>query len=80
MSIRKEGRKMRDWIDFVAILVLGFAGVTGNFLVTHGAWISDGMILLLFGAGIFSSLILIKTENPPNIGQPPTSLRSEGGE
>lgn len=71
---------MRKWIDFVAILALSFVGVIGKFLVSGGVPIPDDIILLLFGAGIISSVILIKIKYPLNIGNPPTSLKSKGGE
>jgi hypothetical protein len=71
---------MRKWIDFVAILALSSVGVIGKFLVSLGVPIPDDIILLLFGTGIISSVILIKIKYPLNIGNPSTSLKSKGGE
>ena len=55
---------MRKWIDFVALLLLTFASMAGSLMVNLAIPIPDSMILSLFGAGIISSVILIKTEDP----------------
>jgi hypothetical protein len=55
---------MRKWIDFVALVLLASASVTGCLLVNPAVPISDGIVLSLFGTGIISSVILIKTEGP----------------
>jgi hypothetical protein len=55
---------MRKWIDFVALLLLTFASVAGGLLVNLAVPIPDGIVLSLFGAGIISSAILIRTEGP----------------
>ena len=54
---------MRRWINFVALLLLISVGAMGSFLVTRGIPIPDDVILLLFGTGIISSVILLKTKN-----------------
>lgn len=55
---------MRKWIDFVALLLLTFASMAGSLMVNLAIPIPDGMVLSLFGAGIISSVILIRTEDP----------------
>jgi hypothetical protein len=55
---------MGKWIDFVALLFLTSASVTGGFLINLAVPIPDSIVLSLFGTGIISSVILIKTEGP----------------
>ena len=70
---------MRKWIDFVAILALAFVWVIGSLLMKQGVSIPDAITLMLFGGGMVSSAILLKTNYPLNIGNPPTFLRNRGG-
>jgi hypothetical protein len=47
-------------IEFVAFLLLSVVGVIGSFLVNWGFPVSNCLTLILFGAGIFASVILVK--------------------
>ena len=47
-------------IEFVAFLLLSVVGMIGSFLMNRRSLVSDSLTLILFGAGIFASLILIK--------------------
>ena len=69
---------MRKWIDFVAILALAFVWVIGSLLMKQGVSIPDAITLMLFGGGMVSSAILLKTNYPLNIGNPPTFLGNRG--
>ena len=66
---QERGDNVRKWVDFVALLLLSFTGVIGSFLTSRGAPIPNNLILLLFGTGIISSVILIKTKPPFEKGQ-----------
>ena len=56
---------MKTWIDVLAFLLLASIGVIGKVSVNRAAPISVTLTLLFFGAGILSSVILIKTEYLP---------------
>ena len=47
-------------IEFLAFLLLSVVGMIGSFLVNRGFPVSDSLTLILFGAGIFASVILVK--------------------
>ena len=47
-------------VEFVSFLLLSVVGVIGSFLVNRGVPVSDSLTLILFGAGIFASVILVK--------------------
>ena len=47
-------------IEFVEFLLLSVVGMIGSFLMNRRSLVSDSLTLILFGAGIFASLILIK--------------------
>ncbi len=70
---------MRKWIDYVAILALAFVGLIGSVMVNQAVPIPDAITLILFGAGIISSITLLKTKYLLNIGKPPTFLRNRTG-
>ena len=55
---------IRKWIDLVAILLLSSAGAISSFLISRGVPIPNDLVLLLFGTGIISSVILIRTKLP----------------
>ncbi len=55
---------LRKWIDYVALLLLSLAGVISSFLLNQDVPIPNDLILLLFGTGIISSVILIRTNLP----------------
>jgi len=54
----------RKWIDWVAILFLSAAGVFSSFLISRDVPIPNDLVLLLFGTGIISSVVLIRTKLP----------------
>jgi hypothetical protein len=47
-------------IEFLAFLLLSVVGMVGDFLVNRGFPVSDSLTLILFGAGIFASVILVR--------------------
>ena len=53
-------RVMSKCIEFVAFLLLSVVGMIGSYLVNRGFPVSDSLTLILFGAGIFASVILVK--------------------
>ena len=55
---------IRNWIDWVAILFLSAAGVFSSFLISRDVPIPNDLILLLFGTGIISSVVLIRAKLP----------------
>jgi len=63
--VDQEGcSKLRKWIDYVALLLLSSAGMISSFLLSRDVPIPNDLILLLFGTGIISSVILIRTKLP----------------
>ena len=70
---------MKKWINYVALLALAFVGMIGSVMVNRAVPIPDAITLIFFGAGILSSIILVETNYPLNIGKPPTFLRNRRG-
>ncbi len=70
---------MRKWIDYMAILALAFVGVMGSAVVNQAVPIPDAITFTLFGVGMISSIILVKTDYPLDIGKQPTFLRNRSG-
>ena len=66
---QERGDNVRKWIDYVALLLLSCTGMISGFLINRGAPIPNDLILLLFGTGIISSVILIRTKLPFEKGQ-----------
>ncbi len=61
---QEAGGNIRKWIDFVALMLLSSAGAISSFLISREIPIPNDLILLLFGTGILSSVILIRTRLP----------------
>jgi hypothetical protein len=49
-------------IEFAAFLLLSVVGRVGSFFVNWGFPVSDSLILILFGAGIFATVVLVNIE------------------